>query len=85
MKIFNKIRGTMDKVPNIEVNVDTVYVRSNIQRIDTNDFKGWQYDEIQYSTREYMENLVEKQLIDTLIMDNLNMQMQLDTIIASSL
>lgn len=30
-------------------------MRSNIKRIETDDFKGWQYDEIQYSLREYQE------------------------------
>jgi hypothetical protein len=85
MKIFNKVRGTMKNVPNVEVNADTVYVRSNIVRIDSERFNGWQYDEIQYTLREYVENLAEKQLLDRLIIDNLNMQMQLDAIIESSL
>ena len=49
MKQFLKVQGTQEKVANLEVNIDTVYVRSNIKRIETDDFKGWQYDEIQYS------------------------------------
>ena len=57
MKVFNKIRGTMTTVPSIEVNIDTVYIRSNIAKIDTENFKGWEYDEVQYDVKEYVENL----------------------------
>lgn len=57
MKQFLAIKGTQERVPNLEVNVDTVYVRSNIERIETEDFTGWQYDEIQYALREYQELL----------------------------
>ena len=55
MKLFNKVRGTMEVVPNVEVNRDIVYVRSNIIAINTEDFKGWQYDETQYGKDEYAE------------------------------
>ena len=60
MKLFNKVRGTMEVVPNVEVNRDTVYIRSNIIRIDTEDFKGFEYDEIQYKKDEYTELLQEQ-------------------------
>ena len=55
MKTFQNVRGTQSNVPEIEVNVDTVYVRSNIERIETEEFVGWQYDEIQYEVKEYIE------------------------------
>lgn len=55
MKVYNKIRGTMETVPNIEVNIDTVYIRSNITQINEDNFKGWEYDETQYDIREYIE------------------------------
>lgn len=55
MKQYLAVRGTQDRVANLEVNVDTVYVRSNIERIEEEEFNGWQYDEIQYSSREYQE------------------------------
>ncbi len=57
MKIFENVRGTMKSVPSIEVNVDTVYVRSNIKRIEEPDFSGWEYNEIQYPLQEYIETL----------------------------
>lgn len=66
MKIFNKVRGTMDIIPSILVGVDTVYARSNIIRIETDEFKGWEYDEIQYGKDEYIENLAEKKMTDQL-------------------
>jgi len=61
MKVYNKIRGTMNTVPNIEVNKDTVYIRTNIVQINTEDFKGFEYDEVQYNVKEYMENLTTTQ------------------------
>ena len=63
MKLFNKVRGSMETVPNVEVDRDTVYVRNNIIAIDTEDFKGWQYDEIQYKKDEYTEFLQEQNKI----------------------
>ena len=54
----------MEVVPNVEVNRDTVYIRSNIIRIDTEDFKGFEYDEIQYKKDEYTE-LLQKQIDDS--------------------
>lgn len=48
-------------VSSIDVNVDTVYIRTNIQKIDTEDFKGWEYDEVQYNIREYIETLTNSQ------------------------
>ena len=50
-----RVRGTMEEVPEIEVNVDTVYVRTNIQRIEEEDFVGWEYDEVQYKKDEFIE------------------------------
>jgi len=60
VKLFNKVKGTMGTVPNVEVNRDTVYIRSNIIAVDTEDFKGWEYDEIQYKKDEYTELLQEQ-------------------------
>ncbi|MFD2869822.1 hypothetical protein ACFSY7_15120 [Kurthia populi] len=60
MKTFQNVRGTQSNVTEIELNVDTVYVRSNIERIETEDFTGWQYDETQYTVREYIETIANK-------------------------
>ncbi len=53
-----KVRGTMKEVPEIEVNIDTVYIRSNIQRIEEEeDFIGWEYDEEQMPLKKYIEQV----------------------------
>ena len=52
-----KVRGTMKEVPEIEVNIDTVYIRSNIQRIEEEDFIGWEYDEEQIPLKKYIEQV----------------------------
>jgi hypothetical protein len=52
-----KVRGTMKKVPNVEVNVDTVYIRNNIEKIEENEFQGWEYDEQQIPLKKYLETV----------------------------
>lgn len=60
MKIFQNVRSTAKNVPSIEVNVDTVYVRSNIKRVEEMEFSGWEYDEIQYNKDNYIELISDK-------------------------
>lgn len=55
MKKFIKVRGSQDSIPPLEINVDTVYVRYNVSRIESEEFTGWEYDEVQYGLREYIE------------------------------
>jgi len=52
-----RVRGTQKTVKPVEVNVDTVYVRTNIERIEEEEFEGWEYDEESYSAKEYIEHL----------------------------
>ncbi|PLR72335.1 hypothetical protein CYJ37_12325 [Bacillus sp. UMB0728] len=61
-----RIQGSMDYVKEIEVNVDTVYVRSNIQRIETDEFVGWEYDEVQWNKDEYISYLANQNDINQL-------------------
>ena len=61
MKYFQNVRGTQEQVPVIEVSKDTVYVRTNIERIEEDEFKGWQYDEIQYEKNEYISKLTNEE------------------------
>lgn len=56
-----RVRGTQETVNNVEVNVDTVYIRTNIERIEEEDFTGWEYDEVQYPKNEYLELLTNKE------------------------
>ena len=49
------VKGNMETVKKIEFNIDTVYVRNNIIKVESEDFTGWQYDEIQYTYQEWTE------------------------------
>ena len=69
--MYSKIRGSMEIVPNVEVNVDTVYVRSNIVAVNESDFKGWEYDEIQYGKDEYITKISEEKQELTGVVDDL--------------
>ncbi|WP_096635846.1 hypothetical protein [Clostridium cochlearium] len=68
MKVYNNVRGTMNTIPNIEVNKDTVYIRSNIKEISEESFKGFEYDEVQYEIKEYVENLSSNQDVQAISM-----------------
>lgn len=59
MKATKNVRGTQKNVPYVEVNNanDTVYVRSNIKRVEEAEFIGWEYDEFEYKFQEYVETL----------------------------
>ncbi|MEG2117533.1 MAG: hypothetical protein RRZ69_07630 [Clostridia bacterium] len=59
MKQYKNVQGSMKTVPQVEINVDTVYVRSNIKRITVENSnipqELWEYDESQYELHEYAE------------------------------
>ena len=58
MKYIPNVQGSQQSIRPIDVNIDTVYIRMNVKRIETEDFTGWLYDEIQYTLREYIETLI---------------------------
>lgn len=55
-KYFN-VRSNQESVLGLECVKDTVYVRTNIERVETDGFNGWEYNEIQYTLLEYQELL----------------------------
>ncbi|PIC73354.1 hypothetical protein [Sporosarcina sp. P17b] len=72
MKDYFKVRGTQETVQEIEVNVDTVYIRRNIKWIETEEesFVGWEYDEDQYAMSEFGEYLAKaKRLNEQYLVD----------------
>jgi len=77
--VYKKIRGTQEHVPAVEVNIDTVYIRSNIKRIEEEDFIGWEYDEVQYDKNKYIEQLTNEEdagilaLIVSMLMSEIDM------------
>lgn len=51
-----KVHGTQTVVPERELNVDTVYLRTNIHQIeDERGHKLWEYDEKQLNFDEYFK------------------------------
>ena len=69
----------MKYVPTVEVSKDTVYIRSDIERIEEMEFSGWEYNEIQMSKDKYLEKLqqenenLEKELTITQAVNKTNM------------
>ncbi len=61
MKVFQNVRSTAEYIPSVEVNIDTVYIRSEIKRIEEIDFSGWEHNEIQYELREYISKLANEE------------------------
>lgn len=56
MIIRKNVRGTQKVVLERELNVDTVYLRTNIHQIeDERGHKMWEYDEKQMSFNEYFK------------------------------
>lgn len=61
MIIRKGVHGTQVTVPERELNIDTVYLRSNIHQIeDKQGRKIWEYDEKQMSFMEYFKATVPK-------------------------
>lgn len=65
------VRGTMEIVPEIEVSVDTVYIRTNVVRIEEEGFTGWEYDEIQTSKDRYIEQMASEKALMQQALDDL--------------
>lgn len=51
----------MQYVPSVEVNKDTVYIRTNIEKVEEEEFEGWEYDEVQYPIQQYIEKLANEE------------------------
>lgn len=54
---MEKVRGTQDFLEPIEVGKTTVYIRSNVKRIETEEFTGWEYYEEQIPVNEFIASL----------------------------
>ena len=55
MKQYTNVQSTATKVAPVEINVDTVYIRTNITNIHTDEQPNlWQYDEVQLTIPEYL-------------------------------
>ncbi|WP_341323340.1 hypothetical protein NSQ62_07670 [Solibacillus sp. FSL H8-0523] len=86
MKVSIDVISVQATTPSeIEVNVDTVYVRSNIRRVELTNGRNnqtlevWQYDEAQYELKEFQELIAHKVNENkSEIMDSLGYSVDLD-------
>ena len=60
-----KVRGTQESIPYIEIGKTNVYIRTNVEYIEEEEFSGWEYDEEIISIPEYISTLSDKNSIDT--------------------
>ena len=59
MLVNYNVQGTQENVPTLEINVDTVYLRSNIkQKINEEGQLYWEYDETQLTLEEYFKKVL---------------------------
>ena len=76
MKEFNDVESSMNIVPELEINVDTVYLRSNVREFERDGVILKKYDEVQMTKDEYIEKIAKEKDI---------LQETVDVIILSSL
>ena len=75
MRKLTKVYGSKENKIPLSINGNTVYVRSNFQKVDTNELNEacdlYKYDEIQYTKDEFITILsqenstLKQQLLDT--------------------
>ena len=89
MIIIKNVQGTQITVPEIEINVDTVYLRTNIHQIQNEEGDSlWEYDEQQLTIPEYLKIIVpqNQEISDNAIAELLTLfssyQQQVDSAIA---
>lgn len=81
MQVFKNILGSKTQAIPVVVNVDTVYVHSNIKKLEI-DLDGnptdnlYQYDEIQYTKDEYIQLMADRQNIESEFTTGLDMEIQ---------
>ena len=56
--MITKQQSTQPITSTIEVNEDTVYFRTNVKKVKTLFFEGYEYDERTIPLREYLSSLV---------------------------
>ena len=59
-----RVRGTQESIPFIEIGKTNVYIRTNVEYIEEEEFSGWEYDEEIISIPEYISTLSDKNSVD---------------------
>lgn len=62
MKVIGKVQGALEQAQPLVVNVDTVYVHTNIKKLEKDSLGNpvdnlYEYDEVQYTLSEYIQML----------------------------
>jgi hypothetical protein len=63
-----RIRGTQNSIPFIEVGKTNVYIRTNVEYIEEEEFSRWEYDERVIPIQEYINTLADRDSTDTIAM-----------------
>lgn len=75
---FKDVRGSQEFISEIEFNVDTIYIKTNIKKVKEIDEhtqeirEFWEYDEKQYTFNEYVALLSTK--VDNLTKENIELR-----------
>lgn len=59
-----RVRGSQETIPFIEVGKTNVYIRTNVEHVEEEEFSGWEYDEEIISIPEYISTLSDKNSVD---------------------
>jgi hypothetical protein len=73
-----KVRGTQESIPFIEIGKTNVYIRTNIERIEEEEFSGWEYDEEIISIPEYISTLSDKNSVDVIALIITGLMQEID-------
>ena len=54
---MQRVKGSQESVPQVEIGKTDVYIRTNVERIEEEEFSGWEYDEEIISLPTYIDRL----------------------------
>ncbi len=54
---MQRVKGSQESVPQVEIGKTDVYIRTNVERIESDEFEGWEYDEEIISLPTYIDRL----------------------------
>ncbi len=73
-----KVRGTQESIPFIEIGKTNVYIRTNVEYIEEEEFSGWEYDEEIISIPEYISTLSDKNSVDVIALIITGLMQEID-------
>jgi hypothetical protein len=62
---MTRVRGSQESVPYLEVGKTEVRIRTNVERIEEDDFVGWEYDEEIVKIPAYVAALASQEETET--------------------